>query len=548
MFSRRLYSGTLLTALVVLLVSCGGNSTSTEQVQKRTESVSGGRSGIFIIDALVTRPADAGKPRRAALLGVFVSEFISKSPTALVNGGIQAIGVQNGIFEKQSSISDPDFDLIQAFADALQVDVLDMLNRSTNRQETLDTYIESLTNIAERANTRLAELTEADDVQTENLRQLNRERADLERELRNATNDKDYLLANEKQKLLNEKERQISEADVKLSQIKNVANTLEELLQLYNDKLLAIQENREPLIAGTKVVDLPGTLDLKILERRGGSSGGYSGGGGSRTSGGQSATRVSNGGATGGTATSGGGASSRSNDGKSGTGNNGSGASGGAGTSAGASTGGGSGGATGNTGSRNAGGSGTSSSRSSGGGSRIFGNPFGSFGSGGGNGGGGTNATTGGGTTGGDASAGATGGNGGDATGGGGGGGGTLGGGTDGGGGGGFFDIGALIESGSVNDLVALIVAMLLVFSLFLSLIFLVFGGIKFITSAGDEEKIKKAVGTIRYALVGLVVSLMGYFIVWWLAKLLDAPFDLSFSHILDLMRQLFTRFSQPIE
>lgn len=99
-----------------------------------------------------------------------------------------------------------------------------------------------------------------------------------------------------------------------------------------------------------------------------------------------------------------------------------------------------------------------------------------------------------------------------------------------------------------MNDLVALIVAMLLVFSLFLSLIFLVFGGIKFITSAGDEEKIKKAVGTIRYALVGLVVSLMGYFIVWWLAKLLDAPFDLSFSHILDLMRQLFTRFSQPIE
>ncbi len=538
MFSRRLYAGTLLTALAVLLVSCGGNSTSTEEVQKRTESVSGGRSGIFIIDALVTRPADAGKPRRAALLGVFVSEFISKSPTALVSGGIQAISVQNGIFEKQSSISDPDFDLIQAFADALQVDVLDMLNRSTNRQETLDTYIESLTNIAERANTRLAELTEADDVQTENLRQLNRERADLERELRNATNDKDYLLANEKQKLLNEKERQISEADVKLGQIKNVANTLEELLQLYNDKLLAIQENREPLIAGTKVVDLPGTLDLKILERRGGSSGGYSGGGGSRTSGGQSATRVNNGGSVGGssgTARSSGGASSRSNDGKSGTGNNGSGASGGAGTSAGGAN--ASSRGVGSEGRTTAGGepvrndNGTSSSRSSGrGGSQLFGNPFGSFGTGGGGStgnGGNAGGESGGSATNGDSGAGANGST---------------------GGGGGYFDIGSLVGDGTINELVSFVVALLLVISLFLCLIFLVLGGIKFITSAGDEEKIKKAVGTIRYALLGLIVSLMGYFIVAWLAKLLDAPFDLSFSHIMDLMRQLFTRFSQPTE
>jgi len=538
MFSRRLYAGTLLTALAVLLVSCGGNSTSTEEVQKRTESVSGGRSGIFIIDALVTRPADAGKPRRAALLGVFVSEFISKSPTALVSGGIQAISVQNGIFEKQSSISDPDFDLIQAFADALQVDVLDMLNRSTNRQETLDTYIESLTNIAERANTRLAELTEADDVQTENLRQLNRERADLERELRNATNDKDYLLANEKQKLLNEKERQISEADVKLGQIKNVANTLEELLQLYNDKLLAIQENREPLIAGTKVVDLPGTLDLKILERRGGSSGGYSGGGGSRTSGGQSATRVNNGGSVGGssgTARSSGGASSRSNDGKSGTGNNGSGASGGAGTSAGGAN--ASSRGVGSEGRTTAGGepvrndNGTSSSRSSGrGGSQLFGNPFGSFSTGGGGStgnGGNAGGESGGSATNGDSGAGANGST---------------------GGGGGYFDIGSLVGDGTINELVSFVVALLLVISLFLCLIFLVLGGIKFITSAGDEEKIKKAVGTIRYALLGLIVSLMGYFIVAWLAKLLDAPFDLSFSHIMDLMRQLFTRFSQPTE
>lgn len=548
MFQRQIRSGLIIAALLALLVSCGNKASDQADSTKR-ESVSGGRSGIFVIDALVVRPADSGKARRAALLGVFVSEFVSKSPVALVNGGIVAIGVQNSIYEKQSTVSDPDFDLIQAFADALQVDVLDLLNRSTNRQETLDTYITSLTNIAERANTRLAELTEADDVQTEALRQLNRERADLERELRNATNSKDYLLANEKQKLLNEKERQIAEADGQLNQVKNVSKTLEELLQLYNDKLLAIQENREPLIAGTKVVDLPGTLDLKILERRGNSSGGSSGGG-SRTSG-QRSTSGSAGGSTGGTGRATGGTGNRSATGADGKGDASSSApSTNAGSNAGNSQGGTAGnrGATGGNASGRDGTSGgtsdtsstrVSSSARSGGGSRLFGNPFGSFntnrdgaaattggaggGTGDGNGGGtgaGTDANTGGG---GNVDAGD-------------------------GGSGGYFDIGALTQNGSFNDLIALIIALLLVFSLFLSLIFLIIGGLKFITSAGDEEKIKKAVGTIRYSLLGLVVSLMGYFIVWWLAKLLDVPFDLSFGNILDLMRQLFSRFSQPIE
>lgn len=508
-------------------------------------------------------------------MGVFVSHFLSTSPTALVSGGIGGIQVQTAIFDKQSSISDPDFDLIQAFADALQVDVLDMLNRSLDRQATLDVYITSLDNIAQRANTRLGELTAADEVQTESLRQLNRERADLERELRNATNDRDYLLANEKQKALNEKERQISEANLKLDQVKNVSQTLEDLLQLYGEKSLAIQENREPLIAGTKVVDLPGTLDLKILERRGNRSGGGSTGRGTtRTSG--TTTGGSSGGSTSGGASTGGSTGGASTGGSTG-GNSSGGASTGGSTGGNASGGASTGGSTGGTtaGSASTGGStggnttgGASTGNSTGGSGRnstassssskqsrsIFGNPFGTFGSSssttGGVNGGTIGGTTAGNTTGGGAGSTAgsdTGGDGG-AT------GGTTTGdtGTTGGGGGdtGVIDVNALLEGGdgSINELVSIVIALLLIAGLFLCLMYLVWGGMKYITSAGNEENIKKAGATIRYALLGLVVCLMGYFIVWWLAILLDAPFDLSFSHILDLMRQLYQHFNQPLE
>lgn len=48
----------------------------------------------------------------------------------------------------------------------------------------------------------------------------------------------------------------------------------------------------------------------------------------------------------------------------------------------------------------------------------------------------------------------------------------------------------------------------------FLSVVFIFFGGISFILSGGDEGKIKQAVSTIRYAIVGLVVTMLSVVIV----------------------------------
>ncbi len=47
-----------------------------------------------------------------------------------------------------------------------------------------------------------------------------------------------------------------------------------------------------------------------------------------------------------------------------------------------------------------------------------------------------------------------------------------------------------------------------------LSVIFIVWGGFKFILSGGDESKIKGAVGTIRYAIIGLIITVLSVVIV----------------------------------
>ncbi|MBI3336467.1 hypothetical protein HYZ98_02790 [Candidatus Peregrinibacteria bacterium] len=96
-----------------------------------------------------------------------------------------------------------------------------------------------------------------------------------------------------------------------------------------------------------------------------------------------------------------------------------------------------------------------------------------------------------------------------------------------------------LLEGGSLIDIFAVFIALALIAASILCLIYIIVGGIAFILSAGDEDKIKKAIHTIRFAIVGLIVSFVGFFVVRFLSALLDIPFALTFSDIVDLMNEL---------
>lgn len=100
-----------------------------------------------------------------------------------------------------------------------------------------------------------------------------------------------------------------------------------------------------------------------------------------------------------------------------------------------------------------------------------------------------------------------------------------------------------LIESGSPLQILATLIAFGLVVASILSLLFIIWGGINFILSAGNEDKIKKAMQTVRYSVYGLFVTFFAFFIVKIITKLLSIPFDLSFSTIIDLMSSLFQSF-----
>ncbi len=96
-----------------------------------------------------------------------------------------------------------------------------------------------------------------------------------------------------------------------------------------------------------------------------------------------------------------------------------------------------------------------------------------------------------------------------------------------------------LLETGNILDIFSTFIALALIAASLLCLVFIIIGGISFILSAGNEEKIKKAVHTIRFAIIGLLVAFIAFFAVSWIARLLDIPFSLNFSTIVALMQQI---------
>jgi len=251
----------LSLALLIVLSGCG------KSVPVQEQNIRGGVSGIVSVDQITSKRLP-GIKRSAALLGIFVSEYISITPSALAaEGGLKGIDAQMHIALGQNTVQDPDFDLLQAFGDALHVDVQDMLNRSTDRQQALDVYREALNNVANRSNNRFKELSASQEQLKEELRTLSKNRSDADRALKQALRDKEFSDAGEKQKAVNETQAAFAETDLKEKQIDELVTTFDTLLTLYGEKIIAIDSNREILISGTKVVDVPGIEELQIIQK-----------------------------------------------------------------------------------------------------------------------------------------------------------------------------------------------------------------------------------------------------------------------------------------
>lgn len=82
----------------------------------------------------------------------------------------------------------------------------------------------------------------------------------------------------------------------------------------------------------------------------------------------------------------------------------------------------------------------------------------------------------------------------------------------------------SIIDAAENFDILEIInrsIAYAIIIAGFLSVVFIFLGGISFILSGGQEDKIKQAVSTIRYAIIGLIVTVLSIVIVGLVGKAL---------------------------
>lgn len=101
-----------------------------------------------------------------------------------------------------------------------------------------------------------------------------------------------------------------------------------------------------------------------------------------------------------------------------------------------------------------------------------------------------------------------------------------------------------IIDAARTYDIIEIInrgLAYAIIIAGFLSVVFIFIGGISFIISGGSEDKIKQAVGTIRYAIVGLVITILAVVIVATVGKAIGINVIqyINFSDIIDTVASI---------
>lgn len=203
--------------------------------------------------------------RPAAVLGVFATQFLSGNATVQAKSALDGIAAQLQLYFGQAADTASSAAVIEQLGTVLQVDVVEMLNRSSDRSKALDDYLTYLKGaITEARATRTSLEGQRKELESQ-ISAQRKEVASVKREVDRAVKEKNFSLAGAKQELLGIADLKLSELNNKKSQIVASQDLLEELLSIADERLLAIESNRDALLAGVAVTDLPGVSDLGIL-------------------------------------------------------------------------------------------------------------------------------------------------------------------------------------------------------------------------------------------------------------------------------------------
>lgn len=239
----------------------------------------GATTGVFLTQQLLAGGLlEPLFPKPGAILGAYVAGYLSTLPSFPFHGALSGVMAQASFLFEDRSDRDESFVILEELGITLQVDVPDMLNRSPNRPRALDTYLEALEAIMNESSAHLEGLEAELEELTDERREQRSVVGDLQRELRDALRTGDYTTAGVKQEEVIEAQTALAQTEAIQDEKTDIIRIFENLLEIGEERFAAMQANRDVLIAGLSVVELPGVDDLGLImqqtRRRGSSNGG----------------------------------------------------------------------------------------------------------------------------------------------------------------------------------------------------------------------------------------------------------------------------------
>ena len=248
--------------LALALSACG----SGEEAPPVSQTIGASQSAAVALMLLQKQgTANPATSRPAAVLGVYVASFMANGP-ATYGTALKSAKIQAGLQAPAPTTAEV-YLVLQQLGAALQVDVPDLLNRSANRRATLDAYVKTLQEAIVGSERQVQALEQRGETLDATHDEQRKKTNAIQRELNAALKQKDYATAARKQEELRPAETEQSATEVLQDEVSNLIDIYDDLLGLAAERLDAIAKNREVLIAGNKVVDVPGIEDLGVLER-----------------------------------------------------------------------------------------------------------------------------------------------------------------------------------------------------------------------------------------------------------------------------------------
>ncbi len=252
-----------LALLGVFLILSGCSSETREALPK--VAVSGARDAV--VDATNFMAIRTISYRPAALIGIYTGMFYANGSYLPVHSARAGVMAQMQLHAKPSDESlDNTYALLEEFGTILQIDIPDLLDRSTDRATTLTEYSQGLANITTRAERRQNEVNDyiatLRTKQREAKNQLNNEN----RAARKALDAGDFAAASEHQKTVSELQLEISKNDADQRQFTELDRYFDKLIPIAQARSQAIEQNREVLLAGLKAVDVPGAAGVGAIQ------------------------------------------------------------------------------------------------------------------------------------------------------------------------------------------------------------------------------------------------------------------------------------------